>query len=86
MADDGRVRVALDVGAPLPAGRVGVAGADVLGLEALELLLVAKLVGLGIIVSICQSHAWERRLGQLTMVTRLRPDYDEGLKKVRSNF
>lgn len=47
VADDGRVRVALDVGAPLPAGRVGVAGTNVLGLEALELLLVTELVGLG---------------------------------------
>lgn len=46
MADDGRVRVALDVGAPLPARRVRVAGADILGLEALELLLVAQLIGL----------------------------------------
>lgn len=50
MAGDGRVRVALDVGAPFPAGSVGVTGADVLGLEALEFLLVAKFVGLGALV------------------------------------
>lgn len=47
MADYGRVGVALDVGAPLPARGVGVARTDVLGLEALQLLLVAELVGLG---------------------------------------
>ena len=46
MAGDGRVRVALDVGPPLPARRVRVAGADVLCLEALEFLLGAELVGL----------------------------------------
>lgn len=46
VADDGGVRVAVDVGLPLPARRVGVAGADELGLEPLELLLRAKLVGL----------------------------------------
>lgn len=37
----------MNVGAPLPARRVGVAGADVLGLQALELLLGAEFVGLG---------------------------------------
>lgn len=41
VADDGGVGVAVDVGLPLPAGRVGVSGADELGLEALEFLLVA---------------------------------------------
>jgi hypothetical protein len=39
--DDRGVRVPVDVGLELPAGRVGVAGANELGLEALELLLVA---------------------------------------------
>ena len=47
VADDGGERVAVDVGAPLPAGRVRVPGADVLGLQALELLLRAEFVGLG---------------------------------------
>ncbi|KAJ6444072.1 hypothetical protein O9K51_02466 [Purpureocillium lavendulum] len=46
VADDGRVRVALDVGPPLPARGVWVAGSEELGLQALELLLVSKLVGL----------------------------------------
>jgi hypothetical protein len=46
VAGDGGVRVALDVCAPFPAGGIGVTGSDVLCLEALELLLVAKLVGL----------------------------------------
>lgn len=47
MPDDARFRVAVDVGLPLPAGRVRVARADVLGLQALEFLLGAELVGLG---------------------------------------
>lgn len=47
MTGDGRVCIALDVGAPLPARGVGMASTDVLGLEAFEFLLVAKLVGLG---------------------------------------
>lgn len=46
VADQARVSVAHDVGLPLPARRVGVAGANVLLLEALELLLRAKFVGL----------------------------------------
>jgi hypothetical protein len=46
VTDNGRVRVALDVCAPLPARGVRVAGANVLGLETFEFLLVAKLVGL----------------------------------------
>lgn len=46
MADDAGLGVAVDVGLPLPARRVRVAGADVLGLEALELLLRAELIGL----------------------------------------
>jgi hypothetical protein len=40
VTDDGGVRVAHDVGAPFPAGRVGVTCADILRLEALEFLLV----------------------------------------------
>lgn len=47
VAGDGGVCVALDVGTPLPARRVGVSGSDVLGLKPFELLLVAKLIGLG---------------------------------------
>lgn len=46
MADHAGLGVAVDVGLPLPARRVRVACADVLGLEALELLLRAQLVGL----------------------------------------
>ena len=46
MAGDGGERVAVDVGAPFPAGGVRVASADVLGLEALEFLLGAEFVGL----------------------------------------
>ena len=47
VADDVGKCVAVDVGLELPARRVGVAGTDVLGLEALEFLLRAQLVGLG---------------------------------------
>lgn len=46
MPDDGRQRVAVDVGAPFPTRRVGVAGADVFRLQALEFLLGAEFVGL----------------------------------------
>lgn len=46
MADDGGVRVPLDVCPPLPAGRIGMASSDILGLQTFEFLLVAKLVGL----------------------------------------
>jgi hypothetical protein len=46
VADDGGKGVAVDVGLPLPAGGVGVAGADELGLEALQFLLVTEFVGL----------------------------------------
>lgn len=51
MADDARVGVAVDVGLPLPARRVRVAGADELCLKPLELLLGAEFVGL-VVVSI----------------------------------
>lgn len=46
MADNRGVGISLDVGPPLPAGRVGMASSDIFGLEAFELLLVAKFVGL----------------------------------------
>lgn len=46
MADDAGVGVAVDVCLPLPTRRVWVPGADVLGLQPLELLLGAKFVGL----------------------------------------
>jgi len=46
VAHQAGVGVTVDVGLPLPAGRVWMAGADVLGLEPLELLLRAELVGL----------------------------------------
>lgn len=46
MPNDAGLGVSVDVGLPLPARRVRVPGPDVLGLEALELLLRAELVGL----------------------------------------
>lgn len=46
VADDAGLGVAVDVGLPLPRGGVWVARADVLGLQALELLLGAEFVGL----------------------------------------
>lgn len=46
MPNDAGLGVAVDVGLPLPTRRVRVPGPDVLGLEALELLLRAELVGL----------------------------------------
>jgi hypothetical protein len=48
VAGDGGVCVALDVGAPFPAGRVWVTSADVFRLEALEFLLGAEFVGLAL--------------------------------------
>lgn len=62
MAGDGRVCVALNVGAPFPACRVWVTSADVFRLEALEFLLSAEFVGL----AICQhtmfvNWVWKRR-------------------------
>lgn len=60
MAGDGRVCVALNVGAPFPACRVWVTGADVFRLEALEFLLGAEFVGL----AICQDAMfvnWDRK-------------------------
>lgn len=46
VAGDAGLGVAVDIGLPLPAGCVRVACANVLGLEPLELLLGAELVGL----------------------------------------
>lgn len=46
VAGNGGQGVAVDVGAPFPAGGVGVACADVFGLQALEFLLRAEFVGL----------------------------------------
>lgn len=46
MPDDAGLGVAVDVGLPLPARRVGMPSSNVLGLQALELLLRAELVGL----------------------------------------
>jgi hypothetical protein len=43
---NGGVGVALNVCTPLPAGRIRMTSAHVLGLEPLKLLLVAKFVGL----------------------------------------
>lgn len=45
MADVGSTAVALDVGQPLVLGRVGVTGADMAGLQRLEVLESAELVG-----------------------------------------
>lgn len=49
MSDDARVGVAVDVGLPLPTGRVGVTRTDVLGLKPLEFLLGTKFVRLLIV-------------------------------------
>lgn len=46
MPNDAGTRVAVDVGLPFPARGIGMASADVLALQPLEFLLVAKLVGL----------------------------------------
>lgn len=46
MAGNRGVGVAVDVGLPFPTRRVGVSCANILGLQALEFLLVAELVGL----------------------------------------
>jgi len=46
VADVAGVAVTLDVGGPLKFRRVGVSGADVAGLQLLELLLRAELVSL----------------------------------------
>lgn len=46
MANDGRVRITLDICTPFPAVCVRVSCANVFGLQALEFLLRAKLVGL----------------------------------------
>lgn len=62
MADNVRECVAVDVGLELPARRVGVPGADVFGLEALEFLLRAEFVGLYCAVSKCPgSELWGKR-------------------------
>ena len=47
MTDVTSVTVAMHVGRPFELGRVGVSGADVAGLELLQLLLGAQFVGLG---------------------------------------
>ena len=54
MPGEARVCVAVDVGLPLPARRVGVSRADVLGLEPLEFLLVAELVGLFVLLLVVE--------------------------------
>lgn len=46
MPNDAGLGIAVDVGLPLPARRVRVPGTDVLGLEALKLLLRSEFVGL----------------------------------------
>lgn len=46
MADVGSEAIAVDVGGPFEFRGVGVAGADIAGLELLELLLGAEFVGL----------------------------------------
>lgn len=58
----------MDVGAPFPARGVGVAGADVFRLQALEFLLGAEFVGLG--KTSCQSmrSMTSEVQGQLTIV------------------
>jgi hypothetical protein len=46
MACDRGVGIALNVDSPFPAGSIGVTSTNVLGLEALEFLLVAEFIGL----------------------------------------
>lgn len=46
MTGDGRVGIALNVGAPFPAGSVWVTSTDVLCLKALEFLLGSEFIGL----------------------------------------
>lgn len=46
VADDACLGVAVDIGLPLPTGRVRVTCANILGLQALEFLLGAELIGL----------------------------------------
>lgn len=46
MADDRGKGISLDIRPPLPAGGIRMASSDIFGLETLEFLLVAKLVGL----------------------------------------
>jgi hypothetical protein len=62
VSDDARVRVAEDVGLPLPAGRVGVARTNVLCLEAFELLLGSQLVRLSrskvSAFALCRNREW----------------------------
>lgn len=62
MSDNAGVRVAVDVGFPLPARRVWVTGANVLGLEPLEFLLGTKLVRLLMVEGLGQ-YAPEKGLG-----------------------
>lgn len=54
MPNDAGLCIAVDVGLPLPARRVRVPGTDVLGLEALKLLLRSEFVGL--------DRAWVSRM------------------------
>ncbi len=56
MPGEARICVAVDVGLPLPARRVGVPRADVLGLEPLELLLVAEFVGLLVLLLVVEKQ------------------------------
>lgn len=63
MTGDRGVGIALNVDSPFPAGSVGVSSTDVLGLEALEFLLVAEFVGH------CDRGSSRRNL--LVMVPRL---------------
>lgn len=46
MTDNTRIGIAMNVGLPFPARRVGVSCADVFGLEAFQLLLGTEFVGL----------------------------------------
>lgn len=62
MAGDGRVCVALDVCAPLPASGIGVASSNKLGLQALEFLLGTKLVGLSQVRLVCRKFGRDRDL------------------------
>jgi hypothetical protein len=73
------VGVAMDVGLPLPACRVGVASAYVFGLETLEFLLGAEFVGL--IERRLVYVIIEGGLGHCRVVTNHFVSLLEGLKK-----
>ena len=68
MPGEARVCVAVDVGLPLPARRVGVSCANVLGLEPLEFLLVAEFVGLLVLLLVVKNRLGKGGNGPFSVV------------------